>query len=69
MDMGTKDDNDLAQAIHRAMKGLSIYRVAKDAKVPYQAAHRFAHGGDITLKTASRICRALGLELVQRKGR
>jgi DNA-binding phage protein len=66
--MSMETRNDLAQVIRWAMKGRSLYSVAKAAGVPYQAIHRFAHGGDLTLKTASRVCRALGLELIQRKG-
>jgi len=66
--IGMKMQNELARVIRQAMKGFSLYRVAKDSGVAYQAVHRFAHGGDLRLETASRICKALGLELVQRKG-
>ena len=53
----------MTDVIRKAMKPYSLYRVSKMSGVAYQAIHRFAHGGDIKLTTATRICTALGLEL------
>ena len=52
----------------------SLYRLAKDSGVDYAVLHRFANAErDLNLRTADRLCRALGLELRparrKRKGR
>ena len=49
----------------------TLYRLAKDAGLPYGTVHRFARKErtELGLRTASAICDALGLQLVKRKGR
>ncbi len=48
----------------------SLYRLAKDAGLPYGTVHRFAtkRRTELGLRTASAICDALGLILTKRKG-
>ena len=73
--MKTKEHNELATAIRTAIErdGRSLYAIAKAAKLPYQSVHPFARGHrtDITLGTANRLCKVLGLTLrpVQSKRR
>jgi plasmid maintenance system antidote protein VapI len=58
--------DELRQAI--ADSGLTLYRVAKDAGLPYAVVHRFANGTrDITLGNAGKIAEVLGLRLVAAK--
>ncbi len=55
--------DDLRQAIRDS--GLSLYRIAKDAKVPYSAVHDFAtnEDRDIGLRYAGPVAAVLGLSL------
>ena len=47
----------------------TLYRLAKDAGLPYGTVHRFAtkKRTELGLRTASAICDALGLILTKRK--
>ncbi|MBN2559407.1 MAG: helix-turn-helix domain-containing protein [Phycisphaerae bacterium] len=49
----------------------SLYRLAKDAGLPYGTVHRFAtkERTELGLRTASAICDALGLHLTKRRRR
>lgn len=69
-----KERNTMADALRKAIEsdGRSLYAIAKAGNIPYQALHPFARGqrDEITLRTANRLCKALGLELrPARKGR
>lgn len=60
----------LADVIRKAIEdsGLSVYAVAKRSGVSQPVVHRFASGErDMTLETADKVCRFLGLKLVQEK--
>ena len=65
--------NKLAEQLKAAIgkSGLSVYRLAKQAGVPQPVLWRFVKGQrDLTLSTASKVARVLGLELrPKRKGR
>ncbi|MFH1109469.1 MAG: hypothetical protein V1790_09775 [Planctomycetota bacterium] len=70
--MKSNPDNELAGVILAAFKvsGLSVKRLAVESGVPYASAHGFIAGQrDITLGTAARLCKVLGLRLTTRKGR
>lgn len=57
---------DLAETIRASFErsGMSILRLSKLSKVPYSVAHRFVNrASDVRTCTATRLCRALGLEL------
>lgn len=64
---------DMIDAIRTAIRtdGRTLYRIAKDAKLPYATVHRFARSErtDLVLTTAARLCKTLGLELTKRKAR
>ncbi|MFO0972028.1 MAG: helix-turn-helix transcriptional regulator [Phycisphaerae bacterium] len=51
----------------------TLYRIAKDAGLPYATVHRFARAErtEISATTLARLCAALGLELrpIERKGK
>ncbi len=49
----------------------TLYRIAKDAGLPYSTVHRFAteDRSELGLRTASILCHTLGLRLVKSKGR
>ena len=57
----------LRAAIERDKR--TLYRLAKDAGLPYGTVHRFARKErtELGLRTASAICDALGLHLVKRR--
>lgn len=65
--MKVNEHNELAVAIRTAIErdGRSLYAIAKAAELPYQSVHPFARGHrtDITLATADRLCKVLGLTL------
>ena len=67
MGMKTKKRNKLAAAIRDAIDrdDRSLYAIAREAVVPYQGLHPFArkYREDISLATADRLCKVLGLEL------
>ena len=68
--MQGKMKTDLEMQIRIAIKksGLSVYRLAKDSGVPQAALCRFVNGKrGITLTTASKLAKTLGLELVLKK--
>jgi len=46
----------------------TLYRIAKDAKLPYATVHRFVRGErtDLVLTTAEKLCRALDLVLTKK---
>ena len=70
--MKSNPDNELADVIHTAFQasGLSVRRLAVESDVAYASAHGFLVGNcDISLGTAARICKALGLRLTADKGR
>ena len=66
---------DLIKILRTAIErdGRTLYRIAKDAGMPYGGLHRFvtAERTAINLVTAAKLCRVLGLELrpVRRKKR
>jgi hypothetical protein len=63
------DTNTLADALRDRIRasGLSISRLAVESKTVHPVVHRFATGGgDITLRTASKIADILGLDFVPR---
>lgn len=67
MDIMADIEKQLREAARRS--GLSILALSKRWGVSYAVAHRFVTGtGGITLKTAAKLARTLGLELC-RKGR
>lgn len=43
--------------------GLSMYAVAKRAKLDYPRVYLFMHGGGVTLPIAEKLAKAVGLEL------
>ena len=56
----------LAAQLRKAIKasGLTQYRIAKDTGVPQPVVNRFVNGErSITLETADKLCRYLGLKL------
>lgn len=65
----------LARAIRAAIDEdpRTLYRLAKDAKLPYSTVHRFStrERTELGLRTASVLCQTLGLELqpAKRKSR
>ena len=73
--MNTANQTELARIIRTAIErdGRSLYRIAQEADVSYQALHPFVRGQreDIVLSTADRLCKVLGLALrpVRSKGR
>lgn len=74
MAMPIQDDNMISKRIRAEFKasGMTILGVAETANVGYASAHRLLAGdGDVTTRTASKLCRVLGLEIrsVKRKGR
>lgn len=46
---------------------LSLYRIAKDASVPYSSLHRFVHGSTLSLMLFEKLCQHLGLKLTKGK--
>lgn len=57
---------DLAGVIRRKIEtsGLSMLQLSKRGGLPYQTVHGFVtQGRDITLRSASKMCGVLGLEL------
>jgi hypothetical protein len=64
---GMSKHKSLAAVIREAIERdeRSLYAIAKLASISYQALHPFfrGHREEITLGTASRLCRVLGLEL------
>lgn len=65
---------DLEKRIRTAMKldGRTVYAFARDAGLRVSLVQKFAKGGGLTLRSASRLCSLLGLDLmpvVGRKGR
>jgi len=72
MGMSKSDDNELRAAILTAFEasGLSRFEWARRADVDYSAVHGFAAGKrDMTLRSASRLCDVLGLELQPKRKR
>jgi len=64
--------NELASAIRAVFResGWSIKRLATESGIAYASAFGFAKGTrDISTGVASRLCKALGLQLTTRKGR
>lgn len=60
--------DQLREAIHNS--GLSLYRIAVDAELPYAVVHRFASGErDIKLSTADRLAEFFGMRLTRPKKR
>lgn len=60
---------DIIRAAIRA-DGRTRYRLGKDTGIAQAVLGRFIRGErDITLGTATKLCRALGLRLVQGRGR
>jgi len=60
----------LSEALRQAMDdcGESLYRIAKDADIPYPVLFRFHRGTrELTLPTASKLVDYLGLELRPRR--
>ena len=72
--MSKKNDNTLRAVIIAAFdkSGLSRFEWARRAGIDYSAVHGFVAGSrDMTLRSASRLCKVLGLELhaPKRKGK
>lgn len=65
--------SDLISIMRKAIRqdGRTLYKLAKDAKLPYSTVHRFASEdrSELGLRTASLLCHTLGLRLVRTKGR
>lgn len=61
--MSTSIESQLREAARAS--GLSIKAMSDRARIPYAAMHRFVTNdeGGITLKTAAKLARLLGLEL------
>jgi hypothetical protein len=58
----------IREAIRR--DGRTVYRLSIDSAVAQAVLWRFIRGErDLNLRTASRVCEALGLVLTKRKGR
>ena len=72
MSMGKQGINALRAAILAAFKnsGLSRFAWARQAEVDYSVVHGFVAGSrDVTLRSASRMCGVLGLELRPKRKR
>ena len=66
-----KGRNRMLDTLKRAVRdsGQTLYRVSKDAGVPYPNLHRLMAGKRaVSMRTLDRLCNYLGLELVTRKG-
>ncbi len=65
--------DSLIRALRAAIEAdkRSLYRLAKDAELPYGTVHRFARKErtELGLRTASALCDALGLHLTKRRRR
>jgi len=72
LDVKANPDNELANAIRAAFQesGWSIKRLAEESGVPYSSCHGFAVGTrDVSTGVASRLCRALGLQVTKARTR
>ena len=60
---------DIERQLRQAAKGsgMSVKALANKAQLAYASAHRFVNGDGLTLKSAARLARVLGLELVPMK--
>ena len=66
MAMETNPDNELARLIRKRFRasGWSIRQLSKRAGIAYASCHGFINADrDATCATASKLCKALGLEL------
>ncbi len=65
--------SDLISIMRKAIRqdGRTLYRIAKDAGLPYSTVHRFASEdrSELGLRTASALCDTVGLKLIKTKGR
>jgi predicted transcriptional regulator len=62
----TKGPESASEAVRRAVldSGLTLYRVAKDAGIPYAVLHRFMTGKRaVSLASFDKLCAYLGLQL------
>lgn len=67
----TREQKTITSVLRKAAcaDGRSIFALARDAGIPYPALHRFMRGdktgakGGLTLMTADKLARVLGLEL------
>jgi hypothetical protein len=58
----------VSQTVRRAVldSGVTLYRVAKDARVSYAVLHRFVSGKrGLSIETLDKVCHYLGLKLVR----
>ena len=72
LDVKANPDNELANAIRASFResGWSIKRLAEESGVPYSSCHGFAVGTrDVSTGVASRLCRALGLQVTKARTR
>lgn len=62
---------DLEGTLRQAARnsGLSTYKLAKKAGLAVSIVQQFITGGDLRLRTASKIAAVLGLDLLPRKRR
>lgn len=61
-----KARSPVSEALRKAIRdsGLTLYRVAKDARVGYASLHRFMNNErTVSLDVFDRLCDALGMEL------
>lgn len=58
---------NLADTLRKAMRadGRTVYALSRDSKLAVSIVQRFATGdGDLTLRSASKLCAILGLDLL-----
>jgi DNA-binding phage protein len=55
----------LAKAIRQSDK--SRYRIAKDTGIDHTVLFRIVNGGSCSIRTADKLCKYLGLDLVKRE--
>lgn len=72
MSKKTTRPTDLAGTIRKAIESSGLLRseLARQSGLSYSMIHRFMDGHDLNLASGSKLCEALGLELVasKRKG-
>ncbi len=63
----SKIEPTLAETIRQAILDSEItrYRIAKDSGVGAGVLSRFVHGGSISIDTADKLCKVLGLSLTK----
>ena len=62
----------VSEALRSAIEksGLSLYRVAKDARIGYASLYRFIHGQrSLSMEALDKLCVSLGLQLQPKQER